>query len=106
MYEEMLHTLGLIARVDITTEDNRYYLQGLILRDKLLEGMEFGFVLYEYYDGHYTRIDEATPLGYSFKKIKGEAIQECIKSLENWFEIHLERTDFTTEVKMCEEGRL
>lgn len=106
MYEEMLHSLGLVARVDITTEDNRYYLQGLILRDKLLEGMEFGFVLYEYYDGHYTRIDEGTPLGYSFKKTKGEAIQECIKSLENWFEIHLERTDFTTEVKRCEEGLL
>lgn len=27
MYEEMLHSLGLIACVDITTEDNRYYLQ-------------------------------------------------------------------------------
>lgn len=106
MYEEMLHTLGLIARVDITTEDNRYCLQGLILWDKLLEGMEFGFILYEYYDGHYTRIDEGTPLGYSFKKNTGEAIQECIKSLENWFEIHLERTDFTTEVRMLEDGLL
>lgn len=106
MYEEMLHSLGLVARVDITTEDNRYYLQGLILWDKLLKGMEFGFVLYEYYDGHYTRIDERSPLGYSFKKTKGEAIQECIKSLENWFEIHLERADFTTEVKMCEGGLL
>lgn len=106
MYEEMLHTLGLIARVDITTEDNRYYLQGLILWDKLLESMEFGFVLYEYYDGHYTRIDEATPLGYSFKNTKGEAVHECVKSLENWFEINLERTDFTTEVRMLEEGLL
>lgn len=106
MYEEMLHSLGLIARVDITTEDNRYYLQGLILWDKLLGGMEFGFILYEYYNGHYTRIDEGTPLGYSFKKNTGEAIQECIKSLENWFEIHLERTDFTTEVRMLEEGLL
>lgn len=106
MYKEMLHSLGLIARVDITTEDNRYYLQGLILWDKLLEGMEFGFILYEYYDGHYTRIDEGTPLGYSFKKNTGEAIQECIKSLENWFEIHLERTDFTTEVRMLEGGLL
>lgn len=106
MYEEMLHSLGLVACVDITTEDSRYYLQGLILWDKVLEGMEFGFVLYEYYDGHYTRIDEETPLGYSFKETKGEAIQECIKSLENWFEIHLERTDFTTEVRMLEEGLL
>ena len=102
MYEEMLHSLGLIARVDITTEDNRYYLQGLILWDKLLEGMEFGFILYEYYDGHYTRIDEGTPLGYSFKKNTGEAIQECIKSLENWFETTLERVDFITEVKIIE----
>lgn len=106
MYEEMLHSLGLIARVDITTEDNRYYLQGLILRDKLLEGMEFGFILYEYYDGHYTKIDEGTPLGYSFKKNTGEAVHECVKSLENWFEIHLERVDYVTEVRMCKEGRL
>lgn len=104
MYEEMLHSLGLIARVDITTEDNRYYLQGLILWDKLLEGMEFGFILYEYYDRHYTRINEGTPLGYSFKKNTDEAIQECIKSLENWFETTLERADFITEVKMIEEG--
>lgn len=104
MYEEMLHSLGLVARVDITTEDNRYVLQGLVLHDKLLDGMEFGFILYEYYDGHYTRIDEGTPLGYSFKKNKGEAIQESVKCLENWFEINLERVDFTTEVRMIEEG--
>lgn len=103
MYEEMLHSLGLVARVDITTEDNRYVLQGIVLYDEVLEGMEFGFVLYEYYDGHYTRLDEATPLGYSFKKDRKDALQVCIKSLENWFEINLERVDFNTEVKMIEE---
>lgn len=43
--DKLMHGLGLVARVDITTEDNRYYLQGLILWDKLLEGMEFSFIL-------------------------------------------------------------
>lgn len=94
---------GLIARVNITTPDDKFYLQGLILWDKLLEGMEFGFILYEYYEGHYTKIDEATPLGYSFKKDRKDALQVCVKSLENWFETTLERVDFITEVKMVEE---
>ena len=106
MYEEMLHSLGLIARVDITTEDNRYYLQGFILWDKLLEGMEFGFILYEYYDGHYSQCHEEMPLGYSFKDTIGECLNECVKFLENWFEINLERVEYTTEVIMCEEGLL
>lgn len=106
MHEEMLHSLGLVARVDITTEDNRYVLQGIVLYDEVLEGMEFGFSLYEYYEGHYTKIEERTPLGYSFKKDRKDALQVCVKSLENWFETTLERVDFTTEVRMCEEGRL
>lgn len=101
--DKLMQSLGLVARVDITTEDNRYVLQGIVLHDEVLEGMEFGFVLYEYYDGHYTKIDEATPLGYSFKKDRKDALQVCVKSLENWFETTLERVDFITEVKMVEE---
>lgn len=94
---------GLIARVDITTPDDKFYLQGVVLYDEVLEGMEFSFVLYEYYDGHYTRLDESAPFGYSFKKDKKDALRVCVKSLENWFETTLERVDFITEVKIIEE---
>ena len=91
----------LIARVNITTPDDKFYLQGAVMYDE--DGdMCCSFVLYEYYDGHYSKCHEEMPLGYSFKDAKGECLNECVKFIENWFEINLERVEYTTEVIMCE----
>lgn len=93
--------VSLIARVNITTPDDKFYLQGAVMHDE--DGdMCCSFVLYEYYDGHYSKCHEEMPLGYSFKDTKGECLNECVKFLENWFEINLERVEYTTEVIMCE----
>lgn len=97
--------VALVARVNITTPDDKFYLQGAVMYDE--DGdMCCSFVLYEYYDGHYSKCHEEMPLGYSFKDTKGECLNECVKFLENWFEINLERVEYTTEVIMCEEGLL
>ena len=98
MTDVVLSNTELIARVDLTTDDNKYFLQGVVVYDEVMEHMCCGFVLYEYYEGHYSKCHEEMPLGYSFRDNKGDCLHECIKFLEHWFETNLERTDYTTTV--------